>query len=182
MTTRLEPIDEPVGLLPRLAHWMCRRRLGKVIMPMRTLYPRLPGLYRLSFTLMRFEEKGLRLDPATRTLVKAFVADLNGCAFCLDLTRAQAPADPRLRAQLAALDDWRDAPAFDDATRAMLAFAESAAREVHVKDAVYAEARHHFDERSLVEIAWLVALESYYNRLTGAFALESDGFCAVAPG
>lgn len=43
---RLEPIDKPKGLTMRFAFWMTRRQLGKVITPMKVLYPRMSGMLR----------------------------------------------------------------------------------------------------------------------------------------
>jgi hypothetical protein len=46
---RLEPIEQPQGLLMRIAFWMTRRQLGKVITPMKVMYPRMPGVLKLSY-------------------------------------------------------------------------------------------------------------------------------------
>lgn len=40
---RLEPIEKPKGLLMRAAYWMTRRQLGKVMTPMKVVYPRCRG-------------------------------------------------------------------------------------------------------------------------------------------
>jgi hypothetical protein len=42
---RLKPIDKPSGLMMRIAFWMTRRQLGKVITPIKVLYPRVPFLF-----------------------------------------------------------------------------------------------------------------------------------------
>lgn len=177
---RLAPVDRPRGLVARIAHLASRRMFGKVIAPMRTVYPRLPGLYRANYGLLRLEQSGLSLDEGLRALVKIFVASRNGCGFCLDIGRAMSVGKPELGAKLEALDDWRNAPALSAAERAALAFAEAATTEVHVKDAVYDELRRHFDERQAVEIAFVVALENYLNRMAAPFGLESDGLCEIA--
>jgi hypothetical protein len=44
-TMRLEPIEKPKGLRMRIAFWMTRRQLGKVITPIKVLYPRVPFLF-----------------------------------------------------------------------------------------------------------------------------------------
>ena len=59
---RLEPIEKPKGLLMRLAFWMTRRQLGKVITPMKVMYPRMPGVLKLSYEIQKFEQKGIRLE------------------------------------------------------------------------------------------------------------------------
>jgi hypothetical protein len=37
---RLEPIEEPKGLVMRLAYWMTRRQLGKVPSALKVIYAR----------------------------------------------------------------------------------------------------------------------------------------------
>ena len=53
---RLEPIEKPKGLLMRVAYWMTRRQLGKVMTPMKVLYPRMEGMLRLSYEIQKFSD------------------------------------------------------------------------------------------------------------------------------
>ena len=177
---RLAPIDEPSGLVPRIAAWMTRRRLGKVMAPMRVIYPRFPALYQLSYSILRIQERRLKLDPRLTVLVTTYVAGLNGCSFCEDIGRAFAVYGRQGLDRLDAVADWTKSDLFSPAERAALAYAEAATKEIHVKDAVFEELRRHFDERGIVEITWLVAIENYYNRLAGPLGLESDGLCEIA--
>jgi alkylhydroperoxidase family enzyme len=88
--------------------------------------------------------------------------------------------DARSLEKLDALSEYATSPLFTSAERAALAYVEAVTRELHVKDAVFEELRRHFDEREIVEITWLTALESYYNRLAIPLGLESDGLCEIA--
>ena len=90
---RLEPIDRPPTLLARIAAWMMRRRLGKVMMPARVVYNRVPSFYRVAHAQAQFLQNGLEMDNATRLLVQTWVAMLNSCHFCVDIARAQAVAE-----------------------------------------------------------------------------------------
>src|SRR5262249_7117994 len=87
---RLQPIDEPKGLMMRLAFWFSRRHFGKIVTPMRVLYPRVPQLLKVSFRIQQFEMKGLTLDTELHHLLAAHISQVNGCEFCSDLTRALA--------------------------------------------------------------------------------------------
>jgi len=49
-----------------------------------------------------------------------------------------------------------------------------------VSDATFAELQRHFNEREIVEITWLNALENYYNLINLPLGIESDGLCAIA--
>jgi alkylhydroperoxidase family enzyme len=81
--------------------------------------------------------------------------------------------------KLDALEEYRTSPLFSPAERAALALAESITRDVHVPDEVWAEARRCFSPQELVELVTAVALETFYNRVNGAFAVEAQGFCEV---
>lgn len=177
---RLAPIDRPPGLLAKIANWMTARRLGKVIAPMRVVYPRMPALYGFTWRLLQIEEKKLRLDPLLRHMVKTWTAAVNGCGFCLDIARASAVLDRRSLEKLDALPDYASSALFTPSERAALAYAEAVTRDLHVKDGVFDELRRHFDEREIVEITWLTAVENYYNRLAIPLGLESDGLCELA--
>jgi hypothetical protein len=62
---RLEPIDKPKGLLMRVAFWMTRPQFGKVMTPMKVLYPRMPGMLKLSYEIVKFETKGSGSIPGS---------------------------------------------------------------------------------------------------------------------
>ncbi|MGH7899088.1 MAG: carboxymuconolactone decarboxylase family protein, partial [Candidatus Binatia bacterium] len=60
---RISPIEKPKGLLLRFAHWMSRRRLGKVTTPLKVVFARLASLLPGYFLTTRVLEGGLSLDP-----------------------------------------------------------------------------------------------------------------------
>ena len=57
---------------------------------------------------------------------------------------------------------------------------EEATRTKRVSDATFAELRAHFDDRQIVAITWLNAVENYFNLLNGPLEIGSDGLCAIA--
>ena len=63
---RLEPIENPRGLLLKIAYWMSKRRFGKVLMPLKVVYARNPGLMWASNQIEKTMEGRLR-DPAGLT-------------------------------------------------------------------------------------------------------------------
>ena len=71
---RLKPIEKPVGLMMRIAFWMTRRQFGKVMTPMKVLYPRVPEMMKLGYEIVKFETKGIRLDPELRSMIGIFVS------------------------------------------------------------------------------------------------------------
>lgn len=177
---RLEPIDEPKGLLMRIAFAMTRRQFGKVMTPMKVLYPRMPGMLRLSYEIVKFETKGIRLEPGLHFMVVTLASQINGCGFCLDLARAMAIREHLGTEKLDALSEYRVSPLFSDRERAALAYVEEATRHKRVSNATFEALRAHFSDWEIAEITWLNALENYYNLINIPLEIESDGFCAMA--
>jgi|SRR5579863_2873283 len=177
---RLEPIEKPKGLMMRIAYWMTRRQLGKVMTPMKVVYPRVPGAMKVAYEMAKFESKGIRLEPQLKFMVTNLAAQINGCAFCLDIGRAMAIREHLGMDKFNALSEYRTSPLFSDRERAALAYVEEATRNKRVSDATFEALRKHFNEREIIEITWLNAVENYYNLINLPLGIESDGFCAIA--
>jgi AhpD family alkylhydroperoxidase len=177
---RLEPIEKPRSPIMRIAYWMSRRQLGKVMTPLKVIYARNPKLALLAHRTNRVVEKGLALDPELALLIETQSSAMNHCGFCHDLHLAQA-----LRAKLG-LEKFGDildpgaSPAFSERERAALAYTGAITSRREVSDAVFETLRKHFGEREIVEITWLNALSNFYNLMAVPLGLESDGFASLA--
>lgn len=80
-------------------------------------------------------------------------------------------------AKIAAVERWGDSDEFGPEERAALALAEAAtATPADVSDGVFAEARRHFNEKQMVELAATIGLENYRARFNRVFAVESQHF------
>ena len=105
----------------------------------------------------------------TRELVHIRTSQINGCAVCLDGHIAKSTETPQ---RLGAVAVWREAPFFSDAERAALGLAEAITRLAdqpdRVPDAVWEEAKRHYDEPALGWLVFEVALANLYNRLNVA--------------
>lgn len=179
---RLEPVERPTGLRMRVAYWLARRRLGKVPSVLKVVYARDPGFALLGWRIAQYTEKGTKLPASLRLLVQAVVAERNGCGFCLDFARAMAVQEDVGLEKFEALPQWRTSPLFDDRERAALAYACEAAADCRVADATFEALRKHLDETQIVQLAVLVAIESFYNRIAIPMGLEADGLCALQHG
>ena len=49
-----------------------------------------------------------------------------------------------------------------------------------VTDEIFAEARRHFSEAQIVELAAAVALENFRSKFNVALGVDSQGFCLLA--
>jgi AhpD family alkylhydroperoxidase len=109
------------------------------------------------------------LPEKLRSLVHMRVSQINGCAFCLELhTKFLHTDEPQNR--LLTLAAWRDSPFFTDAERAALALAEAVMliSEDGVPDAVWDEAKKHFDDKQLAALVLHVSVVNVWNRLNVA--------------
>jgi len=52
-------------------------------------------------------------------------------------------------------------------------------RSVTVSDEIFAEVRRHFDEKAIVELVSMIALENMRARFNRALEIPSDGFCQL---
>ncbi len=111
------------------------------------------------------------LEASLLELVKTRASQLNGCAWCLDMHTKDAEAMGESSQRLHLLAAWHDAPCYTARERAALAWTEAvttlAGRDV--PDAVYAQAREHFDEKALVDLTLAIITINGWNRLNVAF-------------
>ena len=177
---RLKPIDKPKGIMMRIAFWMVRRQFGKVLTPMKVLYPRAPKLMKPFYQIQKFEMKGLRLDSGLRFMVGTLVSQTNGCSFCVDIARAVAIRKHLGMEKFNALSEFRTSPLFSDRERAALTYVEEATRYKRVSDTTFETLRKHFSEWEIVEITWLNAVHNLFNLINLPLEIESDGLCAIA--
>jgi AhpD family alkylhydroperoxidase len=157
-----------------------RRQYGKVPDAFRVIYGNAPSLALTSASILRTTEKRLSLPEELRLLVATQSSLINGCTFCADLHHAQA-----IRMKLGAerfrdLMEFRTSPHYSEAERAALAFTEEVTRERKASDATFEALRSHFDDREIVELAWLNAIANFYNFQAVALELESAGLAEIA--
>ena len=62
---------------------------------------------------------------------------------------------------------------FDFRQRAVLAFTDAMTREIRVSDAVFADVRAHFDERSIVELTATVGAYNMVSRFLEALQIHT---------
>jgi AhpD family alkylhydroperoxidase len=96
-------------------------------------------------------------------------SQINGCAACIDGGVKHAKQAGETDERLFTVSAWREAPYFSDAERAAMALAEAMTRlddrADPVPDAVWEEAKKHFDERALSGLVLWIAATNLFNRL-----------------
>jgi AhpD family alkylhydroperoxidase len=177
---RFEPIEKPRGLLMRVAYWLSRRQLGRVMSSLSVVYARAPSIAWPGAFIVRTLEKGLSLEPELRLLVTTQSSQLNGCTFCADLHMAQAVQARIGLEKFKALPEFATSPLFSDRERAVLAYTDEVTRCRKASDATFDALRKHASEREIVEITWLNAIGNFFNLIAVPLELESDDFTALA--
>jgi alkylhydroperoxidase family enzyme len=180
MKTKLAPIENPPGLLMKLAFWLTRKKFGKVMTPMKVISARLPASFGLYVQKLETLEKKYQLPKYLAVLVRTHVAQLNTCMFCIDFGKMEAiNRFPDKQEKFFNVSSYKTSNLFTAPEKAALQFAEELTLNKKITDETFAEAQKHFSERELVEIAWAVTREHIYNIMNLAFDIESDGFCQL---
>lgn len=112
-----------------------------------------------------------RLEPALIELVLMRCSQINGCAFCLDMHSKDARAAGETEQRLYLLNAWRETTLYSERERIALAWAEELTRMASheaVSDALYEQARQHFEEAALVDLTLLVTVINSWNRINVA--------------
>jgi alkylhydroperoxidase family enzyme len=177
----LAPVEKPQGPMLRLLYWLMRRQFGKTPSWLTVFGARMP----LAFTnwggkAYRLEKK-LKLSHDTATLVRARVAGINLCTWCMDAERwFVMTKTPHLLPKLDAINDYRTSPMFSDKERAALNYATELTELRHVSPETFDTLSRHYSEREICEIVWLVASENLSNISNLGLGIGSDGLCEIS--
>jgi AhpD family alkylhydroperoxidase len=176
---RIAPVEGThAPLLLKALNWASRRWLGQEATPTKIL-AHSPGLLFPSLFMSRFGLAKSTLPPAIRPLAAHLVAEINGCAWCMDFGLAMGVKQGIPAEKFAAVADYAVSPLYSPAERAALAYADAVTRTVHVSDATFATLKEYFSEREIVELTAAIAMENFANRFNAPLGIESQGFCAI---
>ncbi|MEW6307361.1 MAG: carboxymuconolactone decarboxylase family protein [Verrucomicrobiota bacterium] len=178
--TFLPAIEEPRGLLMKLAYFFARRQFGKVITPLKVHSARLPAAFGMFYGKIGKLDQKLTLPPEFVLLIREHIARLNVCEFCIDISRAFTIKASMNQAKFDALGDYRTSSLFTEAERAALDYVTELTKEKRVNAETFARLARHFSERQICEIVWLVATEHVYNLTNIGLNIHSDMLCDIS--
>ncbi len=165
----------------KLAYGYTRRRFGQVPGPLSVFCARMPAAFTRFYMKPGMLDRKLKLSAATVVLVRQLVASTNLCLFCMDANRWSAINRSGVdQAKLDALGEFRASPLFSAHERAALGFAQELTRDRWVNPATFAELAHHYSEREICEIVFLVSSEHLYNINNLGLNIGSAGMCETA--
>jgi AhpD family alkylhydroperoxidase len=121
-----------------------------------------------------------RLEPEVKRLAMQLVAEINGCAFCIDLGKRLAKDEKLELAKLQHVLEFEQSPEYSAAEKAALAYAFEATQVgARVADETFQELKQHFDDKEIMELTIAIATENFFNRLNAPLGIEAQGFCTL---
>lgn len=176
---RMEPIEKPTGLKLRIVYAAMRRQLGKTPTPIKVLSARMPSSMKVVTTMYKVEKK-ISLDEELRFLIEYFTSSLNGCHFCMDIGKTFIVKANYVLDKFDAIMEFPTSSLFSSSEKCALAYVGELVKERHVSDKTFENLKLHFNEKEIIEITYLVAVQTFTNLSNIALGIESDGLCEIA--
>jgi alkylhydroperoxidase family enzyme len=173
----LAPVENPRGLIMKLAYFFTRKRFGRVLSPLKIHSARLPAAFGLFYSKVAELDKKLVLPAETVMLIRERVARTNVCLFCIDIGRWATIQASMNQAKFDALEHYQTSPLFTEAERAALDYATVLTKDKRVDPYAFARMSRFYTEREICEIVWLVASEHLYNMTNIGLNIHSDMLC-----
>jgi AhpD family alkylhydroperoxidase len=178
MHPRIHPIDRPKSILARLGFWFIRRDVGKVTTVAKVIYARFPRIMLLVKRMLDIEKRH-SLTDTLHPLIQAYVATLNGCSFCIDISSKKARQQNIPPEKFQQLADYRHNPHYPPAEQAALNYVEELTKQVEVSDPTFEALREHWTDREIIEITYAASVENFLNRLVKPLGIGSDQLCVL---
>jgi AhpD family alkylhydroperoxidase len=171
------------GPFVRVTYWMARRKVRQIaagrelgLEPIE-VYAHAP---RLLFGYGMLEQSSAskpRVDEHLRSLAVLKSAVMQGCEFCQDIASHEAHRANVSDEQLLDLYRYRESERFDETERLVLDLAVGmTVTPVQVSDELIAALRERFDDRQVVELVHMIALENLRSRFNSALGIGAAGF------
>ena len=180
MGTFLPPVEQPHGLINKIAYLLSKKQFGKVPTPVKVAYSRMPAAFGMFVGKISRLDKKLTLPAETQFLIREQVAHINVCEFCMDIGRYFVIKARMNEAKFDALREYRTSPLFSEAERAALDYVTELTRNRSVTPETFERLRKHYSERAICEIVWLAASEHFYNITNLGLNIHSDMLCDIA--
>jgi alkylhydroperoxidase family enzyme len=175
------------GLLTRIVYGLTKRKLGRLVMPVRIAAHHSKILW--GYGQMEQSLLGSRLvDAGLKDLAQLRVATLVGCPFWIDIGSAVSRTRGISEEKMVALPQYKSSALFSETERPVLEYADAMTQTpVEVPDALFAKLREKFTDAQLVELTATLAWENYRARFDHALGVEAEGFrqgsyCAMVRG
>lgn len=111
------------------------------------------------------------ISPTLRALVELRVSQMNRCAYCIQVHKAEARHLGEDQARIEQLPEWRASTLFTPQEQAALAWAEALTHTttLHDDEQEYAQLTALFSEQEIVALGMAISLANFWNRMAGGF-------------
>jgi alkylhydroperoxidase family enzyme len=168
--------EDRADLITKLSYRQARRSMGRVPEPFEiTAHHRKLFLGYGGFELAI--ERAHEVDERLKVLGEMKAAMMAGCEWCIDIGAFISYRAGVTERQLRELPNYRESDAFSELEKLVIEYAEAmTSTPVRVSDELFARLREHFDEKQLVELTAVIAVENYRARFNWAFGMQPQGF------
>lgn len=170
----------PASLRPIIS--MQEKHFGAVLNPTRW-WGRFPYLFWLVALFVGFlERRRSGIDPVVRSLVMTRVSQQCCCEFCIDANSLRLAERSGSMDKVLAVANWREETMFSAKEQAALAYADGmTATPPQISDALKAELKTHYDEKTITELTALIAFQNLSARFNAALDIPAQGLCVSEP-
>lgn len=170
-------VEQPKGLVPRMAVAYGRRRFGRDVEPLQAALHHSGVLVAAGLVETAAEKGWKKLDPHLALLAVQASAGSIGCSWCTDFGYYESLQKGQDPAKVRDVPVWRESSVYSEKERAVLEYAEAASSTpVVISDELISRLHEHFNDDEIVELAAWVALENYRSRFNAGLGLHSQGF------
>ena len=164
----------------RIVLWLQKRKFGFVLNPS-LLWVYTPAqFFAFSLYYLAIERKSSPISPGLRSLVMVRVAQLNWCAFCIDINASLLLTRTESKEKALALKDWQKSQLFTEQEMAALAYAESMTlNDRNLAESVGPKLKLHFSDAAIVELTGIIAYQNLSARFNAALNISPQGFCEL---
>lgn len=129
-----------------------------------------PELFK-KFVAISLATKDASIEEGIGDLVAIRTAQMNGCAFCLDMHIKQATMHGERALRLHHVAIWRESQLFSNRERAALAWTEVLTfLPAHgVPDDIYERVRGELSEKEISDLSFMIMVNNGWNRLNCGF-------------
>ncbi len=179
MTYRIKPIEKPKSLLGKLIYFFLKREFGKVLTPAKIIYARYPQIGLLVKKIYDVEKGFKHVSEGEQFLIQNFVATLNGCTFCMDISKRKTIDKKIGLDKFYDLMEFRESKNYSNREKAILQFVEEMTKSITVSDDNYLSLKKHCSDEEIIEIVYTASSENYLNRLIKPLNIGSDELCEI---
>ena len=176
----LTPIEKPSGLMMKLVYYFSRRQFGERFTPIKVFASRLPPSFGQLYGKVYSLDKKLTLSRETAVMIRARVAQINVCAYCIDATQWYVIKESMNETKYNELEDYKTSRLFSEAERAALDYVTELTEEKKVDPTTFARMKRFYSEREICEIVYLTASEHISNLTNIGLNIHSDMLCDLA--